>query len=67
LTKSKGSGLPVAGTREVDIDPVENAPANQQGNGGVPRALAAFFQRPQAACSNRRYISSLEEPRLDVN
>jgi hypothetical protein len=34
---------------------------------GRPRALAAFVERPQAACSNRRYIYSLERAIVAVN
>jgi hypothetical protein len=34
---------------------------------GRPRALAAFVERPQAACSNRRYIYSLGRPTEVVN
>jgi hypothetical protein len=34
---------------------------------GRPRALAAFVERPQAACSNRRYILSLERAATAVN
>src|SRR5262249_45415404 len=35
--------------------------------GGGPRALAAFVKRPQAACSNRRYIYFLGSPTRGVN
>src|SRR5262249_30002024 len=35
--------------------------------GGGPRALAAFVKRPQAACSNRRYVYFLESPTWGVN
>jgi hypothetical protein len=34
---------------------------------GGPRALAAFVKRPQAACSNRRYIYFLETGIEPVN
>jgi hypothetical protein len=34
---------------------------------GRPRALAAFVERPQAACSNRRYVYSLERAVTAVN
>jgi hypothetical protein len=34
---------------------------------GRPRALAAFVERPQAVCSNRRYIHSLERAMTAVN
>jgi hypothetical protein len=34
---------------------------------GGPRALAAFVERPQAACSNRRYIYSLKTRKKTVN
>src|SRR5262249_13759218 len=39
---------------------------HQLGEGG-PRALAAFFERPQASCSNLRYVYSLESPIGTVN
>src|SRR5262249_38262658 len=35
--------------------------------GGGPRALAAFVKRPQAACSNRRYIYFLGTPTKAAN
>src|ERR1700730_7473682 len=39
----------------------------QLGEGGGPRALAAFIERPQAACSNRRCTYFLGSPMLSVN
>src|SRR6516164_2229116 len=41
--------------------------ARRHWRGGGPRALAAFVKRPQAACSNRRYIYFLGSPTRGVN
>jgi hypothetical protein len=56
--------------RRVAEQPVDEGgrflPAVSLARGG-PRALAAFVERPQAACSNRRYIYSLETRMQTVN
>jgi hypothetical protein len=40
---------------------------HQRGDGGEPRALAAFVKRPQAARSNRRYFYSIKDISDGVN
>jgi hypothetical protein len=44
----------------------ERSPALSSARAEDP-ALAAFIERPQADCSNRRYFSSIESGILPVN
>jgi hypothetical protein len=66
MTTSNTKGVPAdKRSRPVDKGGIFGPPSAWRGAG--PALLAVFVERPQAACSNRRYIYSLETRMQTVN